>query len=230
MGEICETSSAVVLLSGGLDSTVALAKTLEQMPVALALTVDYGQRALAPELQASTAIARHYNVPHQVIELPWLAKCLPPALDLSQSQNLWGANQNPVTNTPLAITKSVWVPNRNGVLLNIAAAYAEALKASHIVFGANATEGETFPDNSVAFLDALNQSLSYSTLSQVQVLAPVATLTKAQMVTYAKQNNVPLHLIWSCYDAGPEPCGECPSCRLLEAALHPGAETGVCSG
>jgi 7-cyano-7-deazaguanine synthase len=225
MTTAAQNDSAVVLLSGGLDSTVALAKTLEQMPVVLALMVDYGQRALAPELKASMAIAQHYNVPHKVIALPWLAECLPAALDSSQPQEAWNSTQDPVHNT-----LRVWVPNRNGVLLNVAAAYAEALGATHVVFGANATEGDTFPDNSVAFLDALNQSLSYSTLSKVQVLAPVATLTKAQMVSYAKQNNVPLHLIWSCYDAGPEPCGECPSCRLLEAALHPTAETGVCSG
>jgi len=226
MTTVAQNDSAVVLLSGGLDSTVALAKTLEQMPVRLALMVDYGQRALVPELSASKAIAQHYNVPHKIIELPWLAECLPASLDANQPKNQW--LQTSQTN-PMIETLRVWVPNRNGVLLNIAASYAEALGASHIVFGANATEGETFPDNSVAFIEALNQSLAYSTLSKVQVLAPVAALTKAEMVAYARQHQVPLHLIWSCYDAGPEPCGECPSCRLLTAALHPTAETGACS-
>ncbi|MFN8614985.1 MAG: 7-cyano-7-deazaguanine synthase QueC [Vampirovibrionales bacterium] len=205
--------TAVVLLSGGLDSTVALAKTLEQMPVKLALFAHYGQRALAPEHKASTAIAAHYNVPYQVIDLPWLSACLPSALDATQPPHTWKAPHEPMTTT-----QRVWVPNRNGVLLNAAAAYAEALGATHIVFGANATEGETFPDNSLGFIKALNQSLAYSTLSQVQVLAPVATLTKAHMVNYAHKNNVPLHLIWSCYEAGPTPCGQCPSCQLLNAA------------
>ncbi|MDH4378641.1 MAG: 7-cyano-7-deazaguanine synthase QueC [Vampirovibrionales bacterium] len=221
-----DASSAVILLSGGLDSTVALAKTLEQMPVSLALMVDYGQRALAPELRASKAIAQHYNVAYKMIELPWLAECLPKALDGAQPQTQedWNSTQDPIANT-----HRVWVPNRNGVFLNIAASFAEALGASHIVFGANATEGETFPDNSVAFIEALNQSLSYSTLSKLQVLAPVATLTKAQMVTYARAHNVPLHLIWSCYEAGPEPCHQCPSCQLLGAALATYTETSACS-
>lgn len=210
---------AVILLSGGLDSTMVLALAPSQgFEVLHALTFDYGQRARFQEAQAATKIAAFYQVPHQVISLPWLAGLLPEAMD--------GAVLETEVKLPLhsqSETQSVWVPNRNGVFLAIAAAFAEKEGCSHVLYGANAEEGETFSDNTPAFTAAMSEALKYSTQNQVQIAGPVQTMTKAEMLEAADSlerqgTPVPLDLIWSCYRAGQTMCGQCPSCNLLQKA------------
>jgi 7-cyano-7-deazaguanine synthase len=207
--------SAIVLLSGGLDSTVALALTLQAQPVALALTIDYGQKAVDREITAARAIATHYQVPHQVVALPWMADLMPARLS-QQAQDWTQADQ---AEAQFYAAESVWVPNRNALFLSIAASYAEAKGAQTVVFGANAEEGEAFPDNTPAFRDAMTQALAYATLNHVVVSTPVGAWTKPQMVAWAKDHQVPLELVWSCYGSGQTQCGLCPSCIRLQAAL-----------
>ncbi|MGE0199827.1 MAG: 7-cyano-7-deazaguanine synthase QueC [Candidatus Melainabacteria bacterium] len=208
--------SAVVILSGGLDSTVSLAMLCETHTVVRAITFDYGQRARLCEMKAAAAIAAHYNVPHQVITLDWLGDMLPEDLQGSR------AVESLAHRDGLEMGR-VWVPNRNGVFLNIAAAVAEAYGAGAIAFGANADEGRDFPDNTPAYRDALNAALQYSTRNGVRVVTPVGHLTKAAMVAEAVRLKAPLESVWSCYGAGPRHCGECPSCTLLQGALKASA-------
>ncbi len=203
--------TAVVLLSGGLDSVVALAETLETQQVVITLTFWYGQRAWEQEFQASKAIADHYHLHHQVIELPWLAQLLPQEMAMSQRTD---------QTTPLTDIHRVWVPNRNGVFLNIAAAYAEYHQADSVVFGANADEATNFPDNTQLYRDRLTEALAYSTLNRVQVQTPMGQLSKAQIIDRGLELGVPLSKIWSCYEGQARHCGECPSCQLLKQALH----------
>lgn len=218
---------SVVLLSGGLDSTVALAEALTHGEVVLALTLDYGQRAREAEKIAARAIARHYDLRHDIVELPWYHALLPQAL----ARRAYGEPvPTPVEAVDPAIpegTRAVWVPNRNGVLLNIAAAYAEAMGADAVVFGANADEAQGFPDNTLAFRDALTASLAFSTLRHIRVLTPVGAWSKAQIITRGVALGVPLRAIWSCYGLGPLHCGLCASCQLLAQALEQAhAQTG----
>ena len=221
--------SVVVLLSGGLDSTVALAEILTRRSISLVLTFDYGQRAVRPEIAAAKAIAHHYKLEHRVITLPWLADLLPHAMRSSPSLSIpemMGLEVSPAEATlwsaldqeALYDVNRVWVPNRNGVFLNIAAAFAESTGSQCIVFGANAEEGESFPDNTPAFRDALTTSLSYSTLNGVTVETPVAHLHKRDIVALGHSLDVPFHLIWSCYEGMDTPCNACPSCLRLNTA------------
>lgn len=203
-----DSNAAVVILSGGLDSTVALANILTQMPVALVLTFNYGQRAFPKERTAASAITKHYKLPHEIIDLPWLAQAVPTALQPGAIS----------TADPMAL-KTVWVPNRNGVFLNIAASFAEARDANQIIFGANAEEGIDFPDNSPAFTKAITDSLSYSTLNKVEVITPVGHLTKPEIIAHGLKLNAPLNHVWSCYQEGKAHCGECASCRRLNNAI-----------
>ncbi len=198
---------SVVLLSGGLDSLLGLWLAKQQGSVALALTINYGQRALPNELAATKTIAKWAAVPHQIIELSWLTQWLPAGMDAAQD----APSQSE--------TADVWVPNRNGVLLNVAAAAAEALGASHVVFGANLDEAAGFSDNTQDYVDYTNTALRCSTQTNVQVWAPVAGKTKAEMVQLALDNNLPLKNIWSCYNAGQQHCGVCLSCQHLKKAL-----------
>ncbi|MEB3206306.1 MAG: 7-cyano-7-deazaguanine synthase QueC [Vampirovibrionales bacterium] len=203
---------AVVVLSGGLDSTVAMAEILNHLPasVALAITFDYGQRAALREIDAASAIAKHYGIAHRVVSLPWLSTLVP--ADLNPETSSAGLSS--------ATADSVWVPNRNGVFLNIAASYAEMLDAQAVIFGANLEEAEAgFPDNSEMYRIRLNTALDLSTRNKVRVMAPVGHLTKSQIGQRAAELNIPLHLVWSCYDQGKVHCGLCPSCQLLKKAL-----------
>jgi 7-cyano-7-deazaguanine synthase len=213
------SQKAIVLLSGGLDSAMCLVELCEKHDVVLALTVNYGQRAFPKEVQAAKALAAHYGVRHQIVELPWYQDLLPKAMDAQQVFD-WaedGANQG--SNDTFFEAKPVWIPNRNGVLLNIAAAFAEACGAQYVAFGANAEEGEAFPDNTEAYRDAVTTALAASTLNGVAVLAPIAQLTKPQMIARAAELNVPIELIWSCYSQAEVHCGECPSCFRLFRAI-----------
>ncbi len=217
-------SKCIVLLSGGLDSTVALAETLEQNDVALTLTFNYGQRAGGKEIRASRQISEHYGVKHEVTPLPWLSGFLPRALQIrnwaSKPPSLASWQVDSSKNSEFFEADPVWVPNRNGVFLSIAASYAEAMGADTIVFGANAEEAEHFPDNSEAFCRQMNATLAMSTRLPVQVQAPLVRLTKPEIVRRAIQLEVPLYQVWSCYTEGPEQCGICPSCYRLKQALQ----------
>lgn len=212
-------NGAIVLLSGGLDSTVALADSLTRQPVACALTFDYGQRAAKRELQATRAIADHYGLLHRVIALPWLADLLPQALTPLQTLEAQGIQpETNLSREALFNVNRVWVPNRNGLFLNIGACFAEAMKAGIIVFGANAEEGVDFPDNTPEFRDRLNEVFAYSTLTGVRVETPVGHMNKTEIIQHGLSLNVPFHLIWSCYEATDEQCGQCPSCLRVKAA------------
>ncbi len=218
-----QSTKAIVLLSGGLDSVVALVEAREVYDVVRVLTFDYGQRARFKELSVSRAIADYYNLPHEVVSLPWLESLLPKAMASSDVLEVGKTWKEPVVPNRISgvsdETALVWVPNRNGVFLNIAAAFAEALGAPVVVYGANEEEGRTFPDNTLAYRECLTEGFALSTLNRVRVETPVGHLNKEAIVRRGIELDAPLSRIWSCYNAGPTHCGVCPSCRLLQQAL-----------
>lgn len=218
---------AIALLSGGLDSTVALAQGLNQFDVVMALTLNYGQRAFGKELRASRMITDYYRVPHEVIVLPWLAGLLPKSMQMRREGLDAATWQTDARDESFFDAKPVWVPNRNGLFLNIAASYAEGLEAQAILFGANAEEAENFPDNTEDFRNRINHALELSTLSKPRVETPVGHLVKPQIIDLALELSVPLHMIWSCYGDAAIQCGHCPSCFRLKQALDqsPSGET-----
>jgi len=186
---------AVALLSGGLDSVVAMLLAREQAQIDLALTIDYGQKACRNEIEASAAFCRIYGLTHKVVQLPFMQDMRSGLIEASGMED----------NAP-------WVPNRNGLLINVAACYAENLNADWVICGFNREEGLDFPDNTKEFVEAANSSLSYSTLNQVKLISPVQDMDKVQIVAAARSLGVNLGLIWSCYRPGDKPCGQCPSC------------------
>lgn len=204
---------AVAILSGGLDSTVSLAAAARRMDVVLALTFDYGQRAARRERAAAAAIARHYKVPHRVIAIPWLAGLTRTAL-VNRRARL------PLHELSERSAKAVWVPNRNGVFIEIAAAHAESLGAERLITGFNKEEAATFPDNSPAYTSAINYALSYSTANGVRVVSFTAALDKKGIVALGRRLGVPLKSVWPCYEGGRRWCGECESCIRSLRALH----------
>jgi 7-cyano-7-deazaguanine synthase len=203
----------VAILSGGLDSTVSLAVAVRKMKVALAITFDYGQRAAKREREASAKIAKHYRVPHQVVEMPWLAALTGTAL-VNRKAKL------PRHEMSVRSAKAVWVPNRNGCFIEIAAAHAESMGAQRLITGFNREEAATFPDNSKAYVGAVNGALSFSTSNGVKVVSYTIDLDKKRIVRLGRRLRAPLEHIWPCYEGGTNWCGSCESCLRSLRALH----------
>ena len=204
----------VALLSGGLDSAVA-AVLFAREPgnrLALCLFFDYGQRARVPEAAASRALAARWGVAWQRVELPWLGVLA----QRSGSRLVDGTGPVPHGTAARpgdsASALAVWVPARNAVFVAAAAAHAEALGAGCIVAGFNREEAATFPDNSPRFLDAATSFLGHGTRNGVAVVSATLLMDKRQIVTTARGLGLGPADFWSCYEAGPEPCGRCESC------------------
>lgn len=210
---------AIIILSGGLDSSVALYLAKESYDFALALTFDYGQRAVLKEKEAAQKICKKFNVPHKFISIPWLKEITQTAL-VNSSENLPQLKQNELDNLSVGLksANAVWVPNRNGVFINIAASFAESFAAEVIITGFNAEEAITFPDNSSDFIKRINESLFYSTQNHCRVEAPTISMNKSEIVKEALKLKFPFEYLWSCYEGGEMMCGKCESCLRSKRA------------
>ena len=205
--------TGVVLLSGGLDSVLSATLAAQELRLKLALTFDYGQRAAPREIAAARWFCEQWDLPHQVIELPWLAKLTTTALvnrNLPLPQLAESTLDDPkITQTS---AQAVWVPNRNGVLLNIAAAHAESSGCPWLITGFNVEEGGTFPDNTASAVATANEFFRWMTLSQVRVKSWVQDMTKSTMVQTGIALQLPFERLWSCYEGLDKMCGRCESC------------------
>ncbi len=241
-------TKAIVLLSGGLDSVVSLALVKSSSPppacpapagqpvaalsnsplkslasetfsdknnVTLALTFDYGQKSAAKEIEASSKIAKYYGIEHKVIKLDWLKEITHTALCSNEEVPTGEALKNSDQSA-----KSVWVPNRNGLFLNIAGAFADADGYTNIIIGANKEEAQTFPDNTQEFITRVNEEFEFSTRVRPKVIVPLIDCDKTEIVRIALEKKVPLNLLNSCYKNTPKHCGICESCVRLKRALE----------
>lgn len=197
-------SRAVVLLSGGLDSTVTLAIASKEMKYEChALTVNYRQR-LSTELAAAERVARQLGAAsHLVIDSP-LWQIAASALT---------RDSIPVPDEPGDGIPATYVPARNTVLLSYALAWAETLSAGHIFIGVNAIDYSGYPDCRPRFIEAMNAVAMVATKAEpIRIHAPLMAATKADIVTRGVQLGAPLGLTVSCYHG--TRCGRCDSCRL----------------
>ena len=207
-------NKSVILLSGGLDSLVALgfSKLKTDYNVELALTFDYGQKAVNEEVSTSKKICDYYGIAHKVIKLDWLR-------DITKTSLV---TDNSIPNSGFETSnsaKSVWVPNRNALFLNIAAAFSDSYGYNYILFGANKEESAIFPDNTEEFRAQISKCFETSTLVKPKVIAPLINYNKDDIVKIAVENSMPLDLVRSCYNTGEKHCGECESCHYLKRAL-----------
>ena len=215
-------TSSIVLLSGGLDSLASFHWASLHTDLMFGITFNYGQRAAKNEVDSAANICRHYDIKHLVIDLPWYGRLKANALtdsSLQLPEPKQGELNDP--NFTKASAESVWVPNRNGVLINIAAAFAESWMAGQIIVGFNREEAATFPDNSSEFSKAASVFLDYSTNHKVSLVAPMQDKTKTEIVEWTLKEGVDLSFVWSCYrgsDAG-KMCGVCESCARLKRGL-----------
>ncbi len=211
----------VALCSGGLDSLVSTWDVAQHHELVMILTAHYGQRAAIREIETGTWISQLLQAPFEIVELRWLGEISRDALT-SQDKPLPEVSPADLDDQAAASQRldQVWVANRNGVLINVAAAYAEALGADAIVMGLNSEEGAIFPDNTLEFARAAENLFRYSTRNHPRIIAPTASMTKAEIVRYGLRIRAPLRLVWSCYDGGPDHCWRCESCLRLKRALE----------
>ena len=205
-------NNSIVLISGGLDSIVSLGLAKDEYNITLGLTFDYGQKSAQQEIQASRKICNHYGISHKIIKLDWLE-------NITQTSLVSDKTIPEETQGTIDSMKSVWVPNRNGLFLNIAASFADSYNFTHIIFGANIQEAQTFSDNTQEFLDRINATFEYSTLAKPKVVAPLINSTKDDIVKIALDRAIPLEFVRSCYNNSLTNCGKCESCLNLKKAL-----------
>ena len=214
---------SVVILSGGLDSTVCLGlaqRTPQGDQTLTALTFDYGQRHRI-ELDRSALVADHYGAEHLIVRLDasaWGGSALTddrievPAADT-------GGDGIPVT----------YVPGRNLIFLAVAMGVAEARHADDVWLGVNALDYSGYPDCRPEFIASFEATAALALKRGVEgnpvaVRAPLVDLSKADIVRLGLDIGAPLHLTWSCYRGGAVPCGDCDSCHLRAKGF---AEAGV---
>lgn len=202
-------TKSVILLSGGLDSVVSLGIAKEKYNITMALTFDYGQKSAKQEIEASAKICAYYKIQHKVIKLDWLKEITHTSL----------VGEKEVPKGIQETSAAVWVPNRNGLFLNIAGCFADGEDYDYIIIGANLEEAHNFSDNTQNFIDRVNSEFEYSTKKHPKVIAPLINFNKNDIVKQAMDYSIPLELVTSCYNGFEKHCGECESCVRLKNAL-----------
>jgi 7-cyano-7-deazaguanine synthase len=193
---------AVLLLSGGLDSAVLLAKLLDEGIKLYSITFAYGQSHETRETLAAQKVASHYKVSQELIVLPRA---------VFTGSALTGRGTVPTGVPPDDPTQSqTVVPGRNLVFLAVAVAKAVQLGAERVLIGANASDERVYPDCRWAFIRAAGSASGEG--YGVQVQAPFLSMVKRQIVELGKSLKTPLEMTWSCYVGNEQPCGKCGAC------------------
>lgn len=218
---------AVVLLSGGLDSSTVLGLAVREGYQAAALSFRYGQRHTA-ELERAALIAAHFGAEHRIIDIN---------IGSFGGSALTDRNMAvPQEATPQGVIPPTYVPGRNTVFIAVGLSLAEAIGAKSLHLGITAVDYSGYPDCRPDYLAAYQTLADLATVAGregrgAKLVAPLMHLSKADIVRTALEVGVPIHLTWSCYSGGAEPCGRCDSCRIRDAALleagHPELMTRV---
>ena len=214
------SQSAIVLVSGGMDScvTIAIAKN-ENSELAL-LHISYGQRTEQRERQAFNDIANFYGVENRLdISIEYLARIGGSSLtdkSIEVSEANLASKEIPTS----------YVPFRNANMLSIATSWAEVLGANAIYIGAVAEDSSGYPDCRPEFYEAFEKTIDVGTKPDTKILikTPIIHLLKSEIVQKGIELNAPLNLSWSCYRSETIACGACDSCALR---LRGFAQAGV---
>jgi len=203
-------SKAVILLSGGLDSTTTLYYAKQSGYQCFALIFDYGQRHRR-EIKSALSVAKRAKVPFKIIKIsfPWKgSSLLDKKLNIPADRKLKGV-------------PSTYVPARNTIFLSFALSYAETIGAKAIFIGANAIDFSGYPDCRPNFYRAFQKVIQTGTKAKkIKVLTPLIKMSKAQIIRLGLKLGAPLELTWSCYKGGAKPCGVCDSCRLRQKGFE----------
>ena len=214
---------ALVLFSGGLDSSVCLGLAVKKYgsDQVMALSVYYGQKH-KKEMEASARVAAWYGVRRQILDLGEIFKdsncTLLEGTDGEIPHEEYSEQLKKTDGAPV----STYVPFRNGLFLSAAASIALSNGCEVIYYGAHADDaaGNAYPDTSAAFNKAISDAVYLGSGNALRVEAPFIDKSKAQVVAAGIEINVPFELTWSCYEGHEKACGVCGTCRDRKKAFE----------
>ncbi len=213
---------ALVLLSGGVDSTTCLAIAVDKFgkDEVMALSVFYGQKHYR-EIQAARDIAAYYGVVHRELDLTKIFEGSDSSLLISSGNDIPEEDYSEQLKKTDGKPVSTYVPFRNGLFLSCAASIAGASGCKYLYYGAHSDDaaGNAYPDCSKEFNDAISRAVYIGSGNEIEVIAPFVGMNKAGVVREGLSLNVPYHMTWSCYSGGSVPCGKCGTCRDRRAAF-----------
>lgn len=206
---------AMVLFSGGIDSTTCLALAIERhgKEQVIPLSITYGQKH-EKEIEAAAKILTYYGLNGKQLDLtPVFAESSCSLLSHSQQEIPKESYASQLENRPDGLV-STYVPFRNGLFLASAASMALSMGCSCIYYGAHQDDaaGSAYPDCSKAFFDSMNLAVTQGSGKTLRLEAPFINSSKADVVKEGLRLRVPYELTWSCYEGGQFPCGRCGTC------------------
>ena len=207
---------ALVLFSGGLDSSVCLGLAVKKYvpEEVLALSIYYGQKH-KKEMEASEKVAAFYGVKRITLDLGEIFKDSKCTLLEGAAEEIpheeYAEQLKKTGGSPV----NTYVPYRNGLFLSSAASIALSHGCSEIYYGAHADDaaGNAYPDTSVAFNKAISDAIYIGSSNELKIVAPFIDKSKAQVVAVGTEIGVPFELTWSCYEGHDKACGVCGTCR-----------------
>ncbi|RTR30860.1 7-cyano-7-deazaguanine synthase QueC [Deinococcus radiophilus] len=207
---------AVVLLSGGLDSSTVLGLAVQDGYQPTALSFRYGQRHTA-ELERAAVIAAHFGAEHRIVDIN--------IGSFGGSALTDDGLDVPLEATPDGVVPPTYVPGRNTVFIAVGLSLAEAINAGSVHLGITAVDYSGYPDCRSDYLAAYQTLADLSSVAGreghgARLVAPLLEMSKVDIVRAALDAHVPIAQTWSCYSGGAEPCGRCDSCRIRDEALR----------
>ena len=210
---------AVVLSSGGLDSTTCLAIAIKKLGVenVTALSVFYGQRHVK-ELEAARNVAKFYNVAHYELDAAEIFRHSHSALLNTSTESIEKNSYAAQIEKNSSPRISTYVPFRNGLMLSMAASFADGLyddDSIELYIGVHSDDnaiGHAYADCSAKFVASMSAAIRIGTYEKVHIVAPFLCQRKADVVKVGLELGAPYHLTWSCYERGDIPCGQCATC------------------
>ncbi len=202
----------IVLLSGGLDSVVALHHAATTYTVAATLSFDYGSKHNHRELPFAASQSRDAGVSHRVVDLNFFN-------DLFASNLLSSGADIPDGHYAENTMRQTVVPFRNGIMLAIAAGYAESIGCDGVLIAAHAGDHTIYPDCREEFMHSMGQAMSIGSYSHTALLRPFINKTKAEIVMIGHELGLEFRQTWSCYKGGATHCGTCGTCTERREAF-----------
>lgn len=205
--------NALVLLSGGVDSTTALHWAHREHAVKAALAFHYGSNHAERELACARYQAAQLGIPLHEVDLRSISQHLASAL-------LSGAEAIPTGDYEEENMRQTVVPFRNGIFLAIAAGIAESSGAEAVVIAAHAGDHALYPDCREGFMQAMGQAIERGTYAGIRILRPFISMSKGEIVSLGAQLGVDFRHTYSCYCGGGQHCGACGTCRERREAFR----------
>lgn len=209
----------IIVLSGGMDSSTALAWSKnEGHELVGAVNFQYGSKHNLKERLAAVSVAGHYQIPLTFVDLPFVN-------DLFKSDLLKSGGEIPEGHYADPSMKRTVVPFRNGIMLSIAAGFAESVEADAVVLGNHFGDHAVYPDCREEFVTPMALAIEKGTYAGIKLLSPFKSISKTDIAKFGHDLNVPFALTWSCYKGGDKHCGKCGTCfERIEAFRESGVQ------